>query len=160
MNIDEALFAEIKASQEDGVSSSDCAEQMELNLVDVNNVYSSGSFDNFRSKIISEYSLIEDEDKRKSVSKVGPAMSGYYKSLIAKKGIENNNLKEHRGWLMEQVSYLRKAVAFLELRKKELEDGIKGLEKNFVVGIDAMEQLEENQSFLQISEKTKKRNGG
>ncbi len=87
-----------------------------------------------------------------------PAQAGYYKALVAKKYEENTGLKEQRGWLLEQVYFLRKAVKFLETRKKELEDGIYGLEKNITIGISIMEQLEENKEFQQLSEKTAKVN--
>ena len=92
------------------------------------------------------------ENAKKNGDKVIKARSGYFRSIIAKKEIENENLKEQRQWLMEQVYFLRKSVAFLEIRKRELEDGIKGMEKILGVGIQAVEQLEDSKEFIELTE--------
>ena len=91
-------------------------------------------------------------DKSKAQDKVLNARSGYFRSIIAKKEVENENLKEQRQWLMEQVYFLRKSVAFLEIRKRELEDGIKGMEKVLGVGVLAVEQLEDFKQFIELTE--------
>lgn len=103
-------------------------------------------------------SLIKQEEKTVSAEVMAPAHSGYYKALVAKKVEENSGLKEQRGWLLEQVYYLRKAVSFLETRKNVLEKAVESLEKNINAGIGAMEQLEENENFTQISSHVEKKN--
>ena len=84
----------------------------------------------------------ENEDHK---DKVLFARSGYYKSLVARKEVENNNLSEQRKWLMEQVYFLRKSVAFLESRKRELEDGVKSLEKIINIGVTVVEKIEDSE---------------
>lgn len=98
------------------------------------------------------------EEKERGNSLVGPAKAGYYKALVAQKVEENSTLKEQRGWLLEQVSFLRKTVAFLEARRRELENGISQLEKQVHIGISIMEQLEDNKEFEQVSGKIEKKN--
>lgn len=133
--IDEVDYEEIKAAKENGLTSKECADEMNIELSIVNKVYSSVSYES--------YSGI----KKSGAEIVSPAQSGYYKSLIAKKHEENEQLKDTRGWLLEQISFLRKSVSFLELRKRELEDGIKKLEQQVRIGVDIIEKLEENNHF-------------
>ena len=144
--IDEITYNEIVEAKNDGLNSKDTAEEMELNLEDVNKVYASIDWKDFSG------------EKTKNTEIITPARAGYYKSLVAKKQEENSNLKENRGWLLEQVSFLRKSVAFLETRKRDLEDGIKNLEKQIRAGIGIMEQLEDNNHFEKLSTKIKKLN--
>jgi DNA integrity scanning protein DisA with diadenylate cyclase activity len=59
---------------------------------------------------------------------------------------------------LEQVYFLRKAVALLESRKKELEKGVENMEKQIIGAIPAIEQLEDNEGFTKLSERTQKRN--
>ncbi len=151
VEIDKALFAEIKAAQEDGVSSQDVADQMEITLEQANAVFGVASFKGFVANN-------GTEQQKANIEKVGPAQVGYYKGLVAKKAYENDNLKENRAWLMEQVSYLRKTVSFLEVRKKELEKGIESMEKTIYQGLESVEQLEENENFTKVSDTIIRRN--
>ncbi len=90
------------------------------------------------------------EDERKA-TKVSPAQAGYYRAIIATKIEENKRVKETRDWLYEQVKFLRKSIAFLEARKRQLEEGIKMLERNIGLGIDIMENLEDDPKFIEAS---------
>ena len=132
--IDEIVYEEIKAAKSDGLTSKDCADEMDLELSEVNKIYASTSYQ--------EYS-----GKKSKTSIVDATKADYYRSLLARKEEDKDNLQGTKGYLLEQVSFLRKSVAFLELRKRELEDGIKNLEKQVRVGIDAMQTLEDNNNF-------------
>lgn len=131
--VDKKTYDKVKSLQNDGITSKGVSSSVNLDLETVNNIFGSGDWNNYQ---------FEFGDKNK-IERVYPAQSGYYKSLIAKKKEENGRLGETRDWLAEQVNFLRKSIAFLETRKRELEDGIKGLEKNIGVGISMMESLEE-----------------
>ena len=108
MKIDEATFAEIKVAQEDGVSSTDCASELKLEEPDVIVAYSHSNFKEFRKAIVNNQALPEEDRKALQVL---PAQSAYYKRLIEQKSEQNTMLKETRGWLLEQVYFLRKAVS-------------------------------------------------
>lgn len=103
-----------------------------------------------------DYSTNEITEKKNTV--LTPARAAYYTQLVENKFEENNNLKEQRGWLLEQVYYLRKTVGFLEARKIVLEAGIKNMEKNILGGVSAIEQMEENNNFQNLSPHIKKKN--
>ena len=66
--------------------------------------------------------------------------------------------KDQRGWLLEQVYFFQKAVKFLESRKALLERGIKEMEQQIDGGILAVEQLEKNKVFTQLSPKVERIN--
>lgn len=151
IEIDKALFTEIKASQEDGISSIEVAAEFEMPIEQVNAVYSVASYKGYVAN--------NGTDKQKrEVEIVTPAQASYFTGLVSKKLEENENLKEQRAWLMEQVSYLRRSVSFLENRKSELERGINLLEKNILSGIDAMKQLEDTENMTKVSKSMLKRN--
>lgn len=145
--MNEKLFNDIKDYQSDGVNSEIVSRQMKVSIETIENIYSSETLEEYMGK----YESTNEEI-------VSPAKAGYYKGLVAKKAEENSNLKEQRAWLLEQVYFLRKTVNFLEFRKRELDDGIKSLEKNIFAGIGAMEQLEENENFTKLSKKTERLN--
>lgn len=152
VDIDEGLFSEMKAAQEDGVSSVDVSSEMEVSIEQVNNVFS--------CKKWGDYVKIHGSQEKRSAELVNPMRAGYYKALVASKAEENSNLKEQRAWLMEQVYFLKKAVSFLEGRKKELEKGTENLQQLIVGAIPAIEQLEENEGFKKLSQRVIKKNGG
>lgn len=144
MKVSELIFDKIKDAKKDGLTSKECADEMSLDLKEVNIVYTALGWNSYSG-----------ENKAELVT---TAQAGYYKSLIAKNEKESGDLKENRSWLIEQVSFLRKSVAFLETRKRDLEDGIKELEKQVYQGVGIMEQLEDNDHFEKLSEKAKKLN--
>jgi hypothetical protein len=139
--IDREAFAEIKAAQAEGVEGFDCANEMNLLAEEVLIAYKHTDFTDFRKEILN--SIADTIDEGEKPARITEANTAYYRGLLAKKGVEGKNLKQARDYLMEQVTFLRKAVVFLETRKQELEAGIKGLEKNVSVGIDFMEELED-----------------
>ncbi len=139
---DEATYEEVVAHKEEGWTSKQTADEMSLDVSDVNEVYGSASYLQYSGK----------------PAIVHPGSSGYFKGLIARKSEENSNLKETRAWLLEQVYFLRRAISFLEARKKELETGVSMLEKNIFIGIEAMERLEKNENFTKVSDSVRKKN--
>lgn len=149
MEITKELFDETKSGQKSGKSSKQVSDESGMSLKDLNDIYACESWPAY----VQKYGT-----KEQRANMITPAQAGYYKSLIAKKAEENIGLKEQRGWLLEQVYFLRKAVRFLENRKMELEKGVMMLEKNIEVGVEIMEQLEGNKDFQQLSEGIAKKN--
>lgn len=150
MKVTQEVFNQLKEGQDSGIRSAEAAKEMELSLSDVNDVYASENWKEYISKFGS------DADRS---SVVTPVTAGYYRSLVVQKLDENNSLKGTREWLLEQVRFLRKAVKFLENRRNELEKGVSELENNVKVGIDIMEQLEDNEDFQKaVNGKPAKRN--
>lgn len=143
--VSEYTYKEIKQAQKDGHSSKKVEEVFNIPSGEVVDIFSSISYLNYSGK-------------RPASEVVNPAKAGYYKALIARKEEENENLKEHRGWLMEQVTFLKRAVQFLEIRKGELEDGIMEMEKQIIGGVEMIEQMDETENFQQLSEKIKQKN--
>src|SRR5260370_28268239 len=94
VKIDEGLFAEIKAAQDDGVTAADVANEMNLSLEKANQVFQCSNFKSFSK-------LFGTEEQREAAIKVAPNSSKYFRGLIAQKAEENSNLKEQRGWLLE-----------------------------------------------------------
>lgn len=141
------IFDEVKGLQEDNNNTTDISSGLRIELEVVNLI--------FTSKDHSEFLRKANLDR---AERILPATLGYYRGLVAQKGEENSSLKEQRGWLLEQVYFLRKAVKFLEVRKQELETAVRDMEKNINIGITALEQLYENDTFTQISDKVNKKN--
>jgi len=166
--IDEATFVEIKAAQSDGLSSKEAAQEYDLSLGDTNAIYSARDWWQYsgqtkpteNSEPEAENTAVKSKGDTSPTQseKILPAQSDYYKGLVAKKIEENSNLKEQRGWLLEQISYLKKVVGFLENRKRELEGGVLQMEKQLIGGVSAIEQLEETSNLTVLSERIKKRN--
>lgn len=151
--IDEFLYDEIKAASLEGEeTSAGIAKDMDIPLETVNNVLSSNSFSSYKEKYGST------KKKQHNLEKVAAPSASYFSSLVAKKHEENSNLKETRSWLMEQVHFLRKTIGFLEVRKRQLEDGIADLEKAIMNGVGTMVILEENEGFLKVGDKMVKKN--
>lgn len=138
VNVEKKDFDKIKLYQTNDKSSVEATKELNFRLDVVNNVFSSPDFHYF----ITKYGSQEQKDKLKNAEIVSPASSGYYKAIISRKQETNENLKGIQNYLLEQVRFLRKSVAFLEMRKRELEDGISGLEKNLHIGIQALEEAE------------------
>jgi hypothetical protein len=174
IRLDEATFAEVKASQEDGLSSKDIAKNLGLRLPAVNVAMKSETFDDYDERwnekagnSVGENDIAEDDEEIEeepqkqpsySVLKKGGFTVDHYKGLIAAKAEENGNLKEMRGFLLEQVSVLKKTVRFLEIRKAELDTAIKSMEHTIVGGINVLEQLEKNEGFTKLSPKIERLN--
>lgn len=166
MTIDRLDFNSIKDSQADEELTVQTSKQLNIGLKVVERVYKTDSWEQYLKDIEEGLGLNEDtEPEEKEETAITPAQqkvavpqSMYYRGLVAKKLEENSNLKEQRGWLLEQVYFLRKAVNFLEGRKKELEAAVASMEKTIMGGVTALDQLEENDNFSRVSEKVIKKN--
>ena len=82
------------------------------------------------------------EDKK---DKMMFARSAHYRELVRKKDNDDTNLNQQHQWLLEQIYFLRKAVAFLESRKRELENGVGDLEKIINIGVTVVERIEDSE---------------
>jgi hypothetical protein len=161
MTISEDLFNSIKKDLGGGGVDYQIAEEQDMELRDVKAIDKCDSWKVFCYKFPSLAEM--DKDKKdlaiqKNHDAILLPQSEMYKALVAKKYEENESMKESRGWLMEQIAFLRKSIAFLEKRKRELEDGIAGLEKNIVLGVAMMQELEDSDNFQKMSKKTEQKN--
>lgn len=142
--IDQPLFEEAKAAQEDGEKSYTVAKNLELSLVTVNRIFQSSDWSSFQKTFQPE----EDEEEEAEIvevknggqvyepvpsidregAKLLPMQEGYFRSLVAKKYVENENLRETRDSLAGTIKSSWKMIRLLELRKLQLEKDIQQME--------------------------------
>lgn len=154
-DIDKDTFEHIKRAKESGSDPDEIADDLGLDSAEVDLAFGTSSFMKFvkMRKDIGGGVTVKEETKQ-----IYPAESGKYKALIGSKLEENGRLKDERGFLMEQVYFLRKAVRFFESRKLELERGIKMMEGQIDGAIPMIETIEETENLRTISPKTAKKN--
>lgn len=112
MKVDQATYEEIKATKDDGVSSKDCAEQMGLDLGDVNEAYASKSYESYAGIPL----------KKPTETKIiTPMKKGNFAGLVAKKYEKNDSLRETQNLLSKNISSLWNIIRLLESRKRHLE---------------------------------------
>lgn len=157
--MEEKEWKEVKEFQQQKVSIPSLCNRYHIDKDVIEIIFKSDSYKEYQKLLKGLEDEVSQVVSDQHMEIVGPERAGYYRQLIAKKHQENDNLKENRSWLLEQVYFLRKSVSFLENRKKELEYGISMMEKTIMTGIHAVENFNENEEFTKIPDKIKKIGG-
>lgn len=142
------MYEEIKAAQEDGVTSYDCCKQHKISLVDVNKVFSSKNWEEFTGT--SEPKNIDDfEDRTLSSPKnIKEGERGYFRALRAKNnnteislsGVEEEGKRKQLTVLNDQIKSSWAMIRLLESRKSQLQRDIQMMERYIQEGTGVIEK--------------------
>lgn len=144
-DIDRKLFTKIKAAKVSGTMVYDAADEFDLTEADTQVVYESVDYDSFRKELLQATATQDNTLGEQPVVPTGKQRQHTINTLdylLAKKHGEFDDMTKTRDFLVDHVRFLRKAVKMLELRKKELEDGIALVERQLVFGISMVEDLQ------------------
>lgn len=139
--IDEVIYNEIKEAKKDGLNSKDCAEEMELELAEVNKVFASDTYEDYAEIPIKSKSL----EIKKPKHDIAPLQKGYFRSLIERRKEENVGLKEMHEALGATVKGLWGMIDLLQARKTQLENDIKFMENYIRRGSAMIENYVEDE---------------
>ena len=154
--VEEDVYIEVKAAQDNDVNSRDVAADLGLTVFNVNAIYAAESYDDYAggrkpSKTILIATTEPDEEqpedteddaedeadeeepdpdpeqKRRS-EKVAPARAGYLTKIVERKKEENIELSERQEILAQSIKSMWGLLRLLEWRKRELEREVFDLE--------------------------------
>lgn len=138
MKIDEIIFNEIKSAQEDGLTSKGIAEEMDLDIEQVNKVLSSRNFKEFSTGEISidtSLTILKPKDK------------GFIRQSLKPKDanleISNQERAKQLVTLNKQIQVSWDMIKLLEKRKNQLSQDINQMEDYIRNGINLSEKYVE-----------------
>jgi len=162
--VSEATFKALKQMQEEGDNSRKIAHELNLKLPVVNIAMKFSTYTSYERNWDTELRELQTgEDKPLPVQESTSELiteedPAFFKPLLGQGEQADSQLKESRLWLLEQIYYLRKACRFFEARKEALEDACKRLERQVSLGIEVLEQLQDNKRFTKLSKENTRKN--